>query len=341
MQRSADHPPCLSVVTTMYKSAEFFEEFYRRVTRITQELTNDYELIVVNDGSPDDSLALAIRASEIDARVKVVDLARNFGHHAAIVAGLRHAAGDYIYLIDIDLEERPEWLLDFWHELHAYEVDVVYGVQRTRIGSTLKRHSGTIFYKLFNATSETHIPENQCTVRLMNRSYANAICGFTESHLFLAGLFSWAGFKQRAIYVTKTPRAGRSSYSFAKMISLLLNAITSFSAYPLTMVFIFGACITLISVLYTCRLVIYKLTTPSMVLSGFTSLMVSIWFLSGVIISTLGIVGMYVGKLFTESKSRPQYLVRAIYGQLDGSAVAEGATAGSIDRRSKVRARQS
>src|SRR5581483_540265 len=225
--------PCLSVVTTLYKSAEFIQEFYSRITAAAEQLTIDYELVFVNDGSPDHSLEIAITLSHHDSRIKIVDLSRNFGHHSAILAGLRQSRGEWVFLIDIDLEERPEWLLDFWGDIQANEADVVYGVQAARSGSHFKRHTGTLFYKLFNATSDTQIPENQCTVRLMKRRYVDAVAGFTESHLFLAGLFSWTGFTQRAIYVTKTSRTSASTYSLPKLLNLFVNAITSFSAYPL------------------------------------------------------------------------------------------------------------
>jgi len=314
MQRQAmDSRPYLSVVTTLYKSAEFIREFHCRITASLQELTKNYELVFVNDGSPDDSLQIALSLSYLDPRIKVVDLSRNFGHHSAIVAGLRQSLGDFVFLIDVDLEERPEWLLDFWNNIQAGNADVVYGVQTARSGSHFKRHTGSLFYRLFNAASDTQIPVNQCTVRLMKRRYVEAVVGFTESHLFLAGLFSWVGFTQCPVYVTKTRRDSASTYSLPKLMSLFVNAITSFSAYPLKIVFVAGLCITVLSLLYACVLIVSKLARPQFVLSGFTSLMVSLWFLGGTIISTLGVVGMYVGRLFAEAKNRPQYLIRQVY----------------------------
>ncbi len=305
--------PELSIVTTMYRSAEFVEEFYRRISAAAQQVTQSYEVILVDDGSPDNSLETALGLVQRDERVRVVELSRNFGHHPAILAGLRQAQGELVFLIDIDLEEKPEWLVDFWQELDGRPVDMVYGVQRTREGSALKRHTGTLFYRFFNLASDTRIPENGCTVRLMRRSYVDALNQFREAHVFAMGLFSWAGFVQRPLYVDKTRRASASSYTPVKLISLSVNAVTSFSSYPLTIIFAGGVGITILSIAYACKLVIEKWLHPDVILSGFTSIMVSLWFLGGTIISVLGVIGMYVGKIFVESKSRPQYLVRRLH----------------------------
>ncbi len=307
--------PELSIVSTMYRSSTFVEEFYRRISAAAQSLTNSYEIVLVDDGSPDDSLALAITLAERDTRVRIVELSRNFGHHPAILAGLRHARGELIFLIDIDLEEQPEWLGDFWRDLHDNRADMVYGVQTLRAGSMMKRHTGTLFYRFFNLASDTAIPANGCTVRLMRRPYVDAINQLTETHVFMMGLFSWTGFVQRPRPVTRRRRASASSYTPFKLVALSVNAVTSFSSYPLTVIFAGGMVITLLSLAFASKLVIQKLLQPDYILSGFTSIMVSLWFLGGTIISVLGVIGMYVGKIFSEAKSRPQYLVRRVYGR--------------------------
>jgi putative glycosyltransferase len=307
--------PELSIVSTMYRSADFIREFYQRITAAAGTITNSYEIVLVDDGSPDKPLHLALQLAESDDRVRVVELSRNFGHHAAILAGLREAKGELVFLIDIDLEEKPEWLVDFWHDLNTQGADMVYGVQPKRTGSVMKRHTGALFYRFFNLASDVHIPENGCTVRLMRRSYVNAIDRFSETHVFIMGLFSWAGFFQRPREVTRTRRAGASTYTPLKLITLSINAVTSFSSYPLTVIFVAGLMITLISLLYACKLIVEKLLHPDYILSGFTSIMVSLWFLGGTIISVLGVIGMYVGKIFSEAKSRPQYLVRHVHAR--------------------------
>ncbi len=305
--------PDLSVVSTMYSSEDFINEFYRRITESAAKLTSSYELVLVNDGSPDRSLEIAIALADADPHVRVVDLSRNFGHHTAMFAGLQHARGNLVFLIDIDLEEQPEWLLDFWADLDQTGADMVYGVQTARSGSLMKRYTGSLFYRFFNLAANTTIPANGCTVRLMKRRYVESVTQFMEAHLFMMGLFSWAGFEQRPHYVTKNRRPSESTYTPIRLIRLSVDAITSFSSYPLTMVFVAGLGITLLSLAYACGLVIVKLLHPDLILSGFTSIMVSLWFIGGVVISVLGLIGMYVGKIFVETKRRPQYFVRSIY----------------------------
>ena len=305
--------PELSVVSTMYRSAEYVSEFHRRMSGAVREVTDSYEILLVDDGSPDESLKVATTIADCDQHVRVVELARNFGHHPAMLAGLRHARGGYIFLIDIDLEEQPEWLPDFWADLHSAEADVVYGVQTARAGSTMKRHTGTLFYRFFNLASDTAVPTNACTVRLMRRCVVEALGKFSETHVFLMGLFSWAGFVQRPRYVTKAHRAGASTYTPFKLIALSVDAVTSFSSYPLTVIFVGGLGITFLALVFALKMLIQKWMHPDYILSGFTSIMVSLWFLGGTIISVLGIIGMYVGKIFSESKSRPQYVVRRVH----------------------------
>lgn len=303
----------LSIVTTLYRSAPFIDEFYRRITAAATTVGRSYELVFVNDGSPDDSFQRVMQLADGDHHVRVVDLSRNFGHHAAILAGLRHARGNYIFSIDVDLEEQPEWLIEFWEDLHANCADLVYGVQITRSGSAMKRTTGAIFYNLFNLASDIQIPPNVCTVRLMRRSYVEAVTQFTEAHIFLAGLYSWAGFIQRPRYVQKIRRPTKSSYTPIRLLRLFVNAVTSFSGYPLTIIFVAGMCVALLALLYACGLVLVKLLRPQMIVSGFTSILVSLWFIAGAIISVLGLVGMYVGNIFTQAKGRPQYFVRGVY----------------------------
>lgn len=303
----------LSIVSTMYRSAEFVAEFHRRVSAAAQQITSAYEIVFVEDGSPDNSLQLARVLAEEDEHVRVIALSRNFGHHPAMLAGLRHARGQLVFLIDIDLEEQPEWLVDFWLDLHAAPTDMLYGVQATRSGSVMKRHSGSLFYRFFNLASGTAIPTNGCTVRLMRRCVVDALSSLTETHVFMMGLFSWMGFAQRARYVTKVQRKSPSSYTPLKLIRLSVNAVTSFSSYPLTVIFAGGLVITALSLLFALKMLIQKMMNPDYILMGFTSIMVSLWFLGGTIISVLGVIGMYVGKIFSEAKSRPQYVVRQVY----------------------------
>ena len=312
--------PELSIVATMYRSTPFVKEFYRRITETAARVTPSFELVLVDDGSPDDSLPVALALADMDPRVRVVELSRNFGHHTAMLAGLRHTRGELVYLTDIDLEEQPEWLLDFWKDLHDSNSDMIYGVQTERAGSFIKRYTGSLFYRLFNLAAKPGIPTNGCTVRLMTRRYVDAVTAFKEFHIFMMGLFSWAGFRQKPRYVTKIRRSGQSNYTPLRLISLSVDAITFFSSYPLTVVFVGGVVITVISLLYALYLFVTKLLHPDLILSGFTSIMVSLWLIGGSVISVLGLIGIYLGKIFTESKERPQYLVRKVYERLPGES---------------------
>ena len=316
----------LSVVASLYCSSRYLQEFYSRITAAAQRLTDEYELILVNDGSPDESLDLAISLSVTDPRVVVVDLSRNFGHHQAIVAGMQQSQGARVFLIDVDLEESPEWLDAFAKVLDSTDVDVVYGTQKARRGSFFKRHSGALFYKLFNSLSDTPIPTNACTVRLMTRRYVDAVLTLRDRSLFLSGNFAWAGFKQHAIQVDKQVRTGQSTYTILRRASLFINALTSFTSYPLHLMFFLGVGISSVAACFGLGLIIKKLLDPPTVQLGWSSLMVSIWLLGGIIISSLGIIGLYIGRLFTELKPRPPYIVRQVirHPQLPLSESANG-----------------
>jgi putative glycosyltransferase len=303
----------LSIVTTLYRSASFIAEFHSRVSAAAEAITHDYELIFVNDGSPDDSLERVLAIAGNDPHVKVIDLSRNFGHHPAILAGLSHASGERVYLIDVDLEEQPEWLPTFWTTLEASDADVVYGIQKERKGSFFKRHTGALFYTLFNFASRTELPRNACTVRLMKKSYVQAILSLTETNVFLAGLFYWAGFRQIGITVDKSLRPSRSTYTLGRLFTLFVDALTSFSAYPLKAIFFIGIFMTAASMTAGIYMIVRKLLHPDLLLMGYSSIMVSVCFLGGLIICFLGIIGVYLSAMFTETKQRPRYLIRSVW----------------------------
>jgi putative glycosyltransferase len=303
----------LSVVTTLYRSAPSIAEFYRRISAAARGLTPDYEIILVNDGSPDESLEIARSLVLNDARVRVIDLARNFGHHRAIMIGLSYARGESIFLIDSDLEEEPELLTHFASEMAATRSDVIYGVQASRKGRLVKRIGGSIFYRVFNALSDHPIPPDLITARLMSRRYVQALIGFEERELFIGGVWVIAGFDQRSVRVEKGSRKD-TSYTFRKRVSLLVNAITSFSSKPLVLVFWLGTFISIFSGLAAVVLVLRKLFFGKLLL-GWASLIVSIWLLAGITIFCVGIIGIYLAKVFLEVKRRPYAIVREVYEQ--------------------------
>ena len=302
----------LSIVTTLYQSASFVQEFYNRLTSIADELTRDYEIIFVVDGSPDDSLGQAVPIFEKDQRVKIIDLSRNFGHHKAIMTGLSHSRGDVVFLIDSDLEEDPELLKNFWEYLkNDPETDVIVGVQReTRKLPFLTNVLRTAFYKVINYLSNEKIDPNEMVVRLMRRSYVDALVKHTETNIFLPGIWSSLGFRKKSVEAEKKVNV-QSSYTLSKKASLAIDAITSFSAKPLYLMFVFGGIISLIA-FFVLLYVIYQKLVMDMAV-GWSSLIVSIWTGIGLIMMSLGIIGIYLSKIFSEVKNRPYSIVRRLY----------------------------
>ncbi len=303
----------LSVVATLYNSSPYIEEFHRRTTHSARQITESYEIILVNDGSPDDSLARAVQLSEMDEHLMVVDLSRNFGHHKAMMTGLAHARGERIFLIDSDLEEEPEWLLAFEDQMNRDLCDVVYGVQVRRKGGVLERFTGELFYRLFRFMAGIRLPENVVTARLMTRRYVEALLQFEEREVFLAGLWHIAGFDQRPHTVEKHATS-ETNYTLGRKISLVVNSVTSFSNAPLIGIFYVGAVISLAACAYTVYLIVqWRFFFKP--LSGWTSVMASIWLLGGLVISFMGVVGIYLSKVFSEVKRRPYTIIRQIYGR--------------------------
>lgn len=302
----------LSVVATLYQSAGHLAEFCRRAGAAARELAGDaYEIVLVNDGSPDDSLERAVALGRADSHIVVVDLSRNFGHHKAMMTGLAHARGELVFLLDSDLEEEPEWLLTFAAQLARDGGDVVYGVQRRRKGGLFERWSGALYYRLFKTLVGLDLPENVVTARLMTRRYVNALLRHAEREVFMAGLWSITGFDQRPQVVTKH-HSSQSSYTLRHKMDILVNSITSFSNAPLIGIFYLGLAILLLAGLYTAYIVGHWLFFARPV-GGWTSVMVSIWLLGGLVISILGVIGIYLSKIFSEAKQRPYTIVRQVH----------------------------
>jgi putative glycosyltransferase len=301
----------LSVVTTMYRSDSFLREFWERVSVAAEGITPDYEIVFVNDGSPDKSLETALDLFEADEHVTVVDLSRNFGHHKAMMTGLSQATGDRVFLVDCDLEEEPELLVRFWHEMDERGPDVVYGVQDARKGGAFERASGAVFYKVFNSMSPVTVPSDVVTARLMTQRYVRSLLTYRDQEVFLLGLWALTGYDQTPITVHKSKRPG-TSYSLSHRIAAAVNGVTSFTNRPLVYVFYLGVVISLLSLLAAAYLVIHRLFIGTYA-AGWPSLMVSVWLLGGLTILSLGIIGIYIAKVFSETKQRPYTTVRAVH----------------------------
>jgi putative glycosyltransferase len=303
----------LSFVATLYQSAPHILEFHQRASAAARQLVGeDYEIVLVNDGSSDNSLHLAVQLTESDSHVVVVDLSRNFGHHKAMMTGLSYAKGERVFLIDSDLEEEPEWLLNFNRQMNQEDCDVVFGVQGKRKGNWFEQLSGKWFYKIFRVLTRIEQPDNIVTARLMTQRYVAALVAHRERELNIGGLWITTGFDQSRQIVHKHA-SSQTTYTFSRKISHLVNAITSFSSAPLVFTFYIGLLISLSAILFIVFLVFrfFFISTPP---DGYTSLITSIWLFSGLIIFFMGLQGIYISKVFLEVKRRPYSIIKNVYG---------------------------
>lgn len=301
----------LSIVTTLYRSAASIDEFYRRAMKAAEAITSDIELVIVNDGSPDDSIDLALALQRTDQRVVVIDLARNFGHHKAMMTGLAHAAGDMVFLIDCDLEEQPEDLALFFQRFARGDCDVVYGVQEARRGGLVERATGALFFTLVKVLSDQPLPRNLVTSRLMTRQYVSALVRHRDREFLIAHLWEVAGFRQQAIIIKKFSRSP-STYSLRRRMEMAVKHVTTTSTRLLYLVLYTGLFIFSLSI----GVILYYLGryfTSGIGVDGFTSQIISVWFLGGLITLILGILGIYIANIMTETKRRPYTIVRRVH----------------------------
>jgi putative glycosyltransferase len=309
----------------MYRSSPYLEEFHRRVSAQARALVGEsYEVVFVNDGSPDDSLAVALRLHRDDPHLRVVDLSRNFGHHRAIMTGLAAARGALVFLIDCDLEESPEDLPRFHAELARTSADAVFGVREKREGGLFERLSGSAFYRVFNLLSPQPVVPDQVIARLMTRRYVEALVAHRERELFLAGLCALTGFAQVALPVQKAAK-GTTTYTLDRRVAAFVNAVTSFSARPLVYVFYLGCFILVASALAAGALIVRRVFFGVM-FPGWPSLIVAVCFFGGLTVFCLGLIGIYVAKVFAEVKGRPYTITRAVYEhrRADGEGAGRG-----------------
>lgn len=301
----------ISVVSTLYNSAPYIDEFMERTLAELSRAADDYEIILVDDGSPDDSLATAARWLDTEPRLRIVELSRNFGHHKAMMTGLAQASGDLVFLIDVDLEEPPELLGTFLEILRADDLDVVFGIQQSRKGGLVERVGGRVAWRFLDAMLPVRIPRNHSTARLMTREYVAALVQHGEHKTAIGGLWVLTGFAQRGVEFTKVAR-GKTSYDIGRRSLALLDSVTSFSERPLFLVFFLG-CATLVTSV-AAGVVVLVLSLRDRVLAGWPSTIVSIWFFGGLIIFCIGVVGLYISRIFIETKGRPYTVIRRTHG---------------------------
>jgi polyisoprenyl-phosphate glycosyltransferase len=321
---SAGNAPLLSVVAPVYCEESGIDEFYRRTKNVLAQMAPRYnhEIVLVNDGSTDRTPELLRALAQQDPHVRVINLARNFGHQFAITAGIDYAAGDAVVLIDADLQDPPETIREMvvrWEE----GFKVVYGVRSARRGeSRFKRWTAGLFYRVLQRLSDTRLPLDSGDFRLIDRAVVDALKEMREEHRYLRGLVAWVGFPQCGLTYQRDPRyAGETKYTLVKMVRLALNAIFSFSAKPLYIASYLGVTVTLVSLLLILWIVGNKLINPATSVTGWTSLTAVVALLGGVQLISIGVLGQYVGRIFEQTKRRPLYIVSDVCGQAPTAAV--------------------
>lgn len=303
----------LSVVVPCYREEAGLHDLYRRITASAAVVVgDDFELILVNDGSPDGSWAVMRALTERDPRVVSVSLSRNHGHQLALSAGLSLARGDRIFMLDADLQDPPELLADMMRAMDN-GADVVYGQRRQRAGETLfKKTTANIFYRLLSQLTDIRIPQDAGDFRLITRRVAEVLKAMPESHRFVRGMITWAGFRQVPLPYDRQARAtGESGYPLRKMLRLAIDAITGFSTRPLRFASVIGLIFAALGGVGIVISIAGWLSGGT--IAGWTSVMVVLLGLGGVQLVVLGIIGEYLGRLYVESKKRPLFIIDEVY----------------------------
>ena len=302
----------VSVVIPMYNEQEVVKKCYEKINNTLKSIEDkyDYEIIFINDGSKDKTLEILKDIAKNDKKVKIIVFSRNFGHQSAVTAGLKNVTGDAIVIIDADLQDPPELIpqmLELWEKGN----DIIYGKRKTRKGeSKFKLLTASMFYKTLNLLSDVEIPKDTGDFRLVDRNVVDIINELPEHNKFLRGLFSWVGFKQIPFeYERKERVAGKTKYPLSKMLKLAQDGIFSFSTKPLRIVGTMGIISILISIIILIYSILSYIFNWNDLASGWTSMMVTMTFLGGMILISLWMIGEYVGRIYDETKRRPEYII--------------------------------
>jgi dolichol-phosphate mannosyltransferase len=301
----------VSVVIPMYYEEEVVKECYSRIKRVLIDLKNfEHEIIFVNDGSKDKTLEMIEEIASKDKNVKVISFSRNFGHQAAVTAGLKFVTGDCCLIIDSDMQDPPELLIDMI-KLWEQGNEVIYAKRKKRKGeSAFKLFTAKMFYKILNGLSDVEIPKDTGDFRLADKKVIDVINSMPEHNKFLRGLFSWVGFKQTPIEYERQERfAGKTKYPLKRMLKLASDGIVSFSTKPLKLIGGIG----LISIFISFIILIYAILSYIFnwndLTSGWTSIMVAITFFAGVQLVSIWMISGYVARIYDDTKHRPEYII--------------------------------
>jgi putative glycosyltransferase len=300
----------LSVVTTIYRSADCIEEFHRRAVEVAETIGVELETVFVNDGSPDNGVQVAEALARRDSRVVVVDLARNFGQYHALLAGIGIATGDRVAILDGDLDEDPLWLVDFHRAMNERNCDVVFGISDDLGRGALYRFGRNAYYLALKMLSAVSFPRNVATARLMTRRYVDAALTFEEREIFLAGLLYVAGFEQIGVPVAKVVRSP-TTYSLHRLARLFITNVTSFSVRPLLAISVLGLALSMLAGLYIAYLLI-RILVFGIAVPGWASVIGAVVLFSGVTLFCNGVIAIYIATIFLEVKRRPRVIIRSI-----------------------------
>ncbi len=307
--------PKYSVVVPVYNEQEVIAESHKRLKATMDSQPESYELVFINDGSRDRSAQMLAELCRVDKNTRLINFSRNFGHQAAITAGMDYARGDAIIIIDADLQDPPAVMLDMiakWKEGY----DVVYGKRLKRVGETpFKKLTAKLYYRLLKSMTNVDMPVDTGDFRLIDRKVCEAMKRLNEKSRYMRGLVSWVGFRQTAVEYEREERfAGETKYPFKKMVKLAVDGITSFSYKPLKLATSVGFFISVCSFLYLLYIIYQKFFTDQTIM-GWASTVAVILFSQGIVLMMLGLMGEYIGRIYEEIKNRPIYIVREIIGE--------------------------
>lgn len=304
--------PVISFVSPVYKAEMILDQLVAEINSIMLEINTSFEVILVDDRSPDNSWKVMQRISETFPEVKSIRLSRNFGQHPAIMAGLAQAKGDWVVVMDCDLQDQPKEVLKLYRKAQE-GYDVVLANRKNRKDGFFKKMSSKLFSVLYSYLTDTKFDSSAANFGIYNQKVIREVLRMNDTIKSFPLFVNWVGFNSTTVTVEHSQRySGDSTYTFSKLLSLAFNTIISFSNKPLKLFVKFGLLMSLIAVLlgfYT----LYKYSVGEIKVMGYSSLIVSIWFLSGTIITVVGVVGIYVGKIFDQSKNRPSYIIDTVY----------------------------
>lgn len=320
VQEKNEQDLLISVIVPVFNEQEVLPELHRRLSDVFKKLPFQHEIIYINDGSRDGSLDIMMALRQSDPCIVIIDLSRNFGKEIAMTAGLDHAKGDAVIVIDADLQDPPELIPELvkrWRENY----DVVYAKRIARDGETwFKKATAALFYRLIQRISRVRIPEDVGDFRLLSRRAVDALGKLREQHRFMKGLFAWIGFRQIAVPYRRDSRfAGQTKWNYWKLWNFAIEGITSFTVAPLKLATYSGSIIATMAFFYA-MIIISKTILFGDPVKGYPSLIVVVLFLGGVQLVCMGILGEYVGRMFNETKGRPLYFINETPSEIDSKA---------------------